>query len=450
MAGGTKKVSAASARSHTRKSKQTTSLNLSPIMIVQVGVALLAGLLGWAYVAIKPPPPKVCGTPGGPPVTSPRVQLSDGRHLAYKEKGVPKEEAKYKIIVIHGFDSSKDLDLAVSQEFIEELGIYFLLFDRAGYGESDPHPKRSVKGEALDIQELADKLDIGSKFYLIGFSMGAYPVWSCLKYIPHRHDRASLVVPFVHYWWPRFPNRVADISKKGIKTLPARDRWTFRVAHYAPWLFNWWMTQKWFPNLSIMTGNMAVFCDPDLEMLKILSSTPTVGQEKIQQQGIYESLYRDILVGYSKWDFGPLDIANPFPNNEGSIHIWQGREDRIIPSLMNRYIAEKLPWIRYHEVPDAGHLMMFNSTFIGSCRTVGDANRNQMSGQFIGSCRTVGKAAPSKGVPNVVKRRAIKRRAQFIKRCAEHDGEALECLGWRARLSSGGKGRAMRVAALAI
>ncbi|CAL5424012.1 unnamed protein product [Camellia sinensis] len=386
MAGGTKKVSAASARSHTRKSKQTTSLNLSPILVASiliwesnvplamilvthlevgglgfafclgVGVALLAGLLGWAYVAIKPPPPKVCGTPGGPPVTSPRVQLSDGRHLAYKEKGVPKEEAKYKIIVIHGFDSSKDLDLA---EFIEELGIYFLLFDRAGYGESDPHPKRSVKGEALDIQELADKLDIGSKFYLIGFSMGAYPVWSCLKYIPHRLSGASLVVPFVHYWWPRFP---ADISKKGIKTLPARDRWTFRLAHYAPWLFNWWMTQKWFPNLSIMTGNMAVFCDPDLEMLKILSSTPTVGQEKIQQQGIYESLYRDILVGYSKWDFGPLDIANPFPNNEGSIHIWQGREDRIIPSLMNRYIAEKLPWIRYHEVPDAGHLMMFNST----------------------------------------------------------------------------------------
>lgn len=72
------------------------------------------------------------------------------------------------------------------QELIEELGIYFLLFDRAGYGDSDPNMKRSVKSEALDIEELADKLELGSKFYVIGVSMGSYPTWSCLRYIPHR------------------------------------------------------------------------------------------------------------------------------------------------------------------------------------------------------------------------------------------------------------------------
>lgn len=69
---------------------------------------------------------------------------------------------------------------------IDELGIYFLLYDRAGYGESDPNPKRSVKSEALDIEELANQLQLGSKFYVIGVSMGSYSTWSCLKYIPHR------------------------------------------------------------------------------------------------------------------------------------------------------------------------------------------------------------------------------------------------------------------------
>lgn len=68
------------------------------------------------------------------------------------------------------------------------MGIYFVAFDRAGYGESDPNPKRSVKSEAFDIQELADQLELGSKFYVIGISMGTYSVWSTLKYIPHRHD----------------------------------------------------------------------------------------------------------------------------------------------------------------------------------------------------------------------------------------------------------------------
>ncbi|GMN61065.1 hypothetical protein TIFTF001_030159 [Ficus carica] len=327
-------------------------------MIAPIAVALAVGLLGLAYRALKPPPPKICGSPNGPPVSSPRVKLSDGRHLAYREFGVSKEEARHKIIVIHGFGGSKDLVLPIPQELIEELKIYFLHFDRAGYGESDPYPSRSVKSEAFDIQELADKLEIGSKFYIIGISMGGYPVWSCLKYIPHRLLGAALVVPFVNYWWPCYP---ANLSIESLARLPRSDQWVFRVAHYAPWLFYWWMTQKWFPSLSILSGNTAIFSPKDLEILKRLSEASSDGQEKIQQQGVYESLHRDILAGYGKWEFNPLDVDDPFPNNEGSVHIWQGYEDKIIPLKLNRYLSEKLPWIRYHEVPDGGHLFIFES-----------------------------------------------------------------------------------------
>lgn len=73
-----------------------------------------------------------------------------------------------------------------SQELIDELGVYILHYDRAGYGQSDPNPKRSLKSEALDIEELADQLQIGSKFHVIGVSMGSYATWSCLNYIPNR------------------------------------------------------------------------------------------------------------------------------------------------------------------------------------------------------------------------------------------------------------------------
>jgi predicted peptidase len=44
----------------------------------------------------------------------------------------------------------------------------------------------SLKSEALDIQELADQLQIGSQFYVIGVSMGSCATWSCLNYFPHR------------------------------------------------------------------------------------------------------------------------------------------------------------------------------------------------------------------------------------------------------------------------
>ena len=76
-----------------------------------LAVGLLIGLvvmaMTWVYRASRPPPPKICGSPGGPPITAPRIKLRDGRHLAYKEHGVPAQVAKYKIIFVHGFSACR-------------------------------------------------------------------------------------------------------------------------------------------------------------------------------------------------------------------------------------------------------------------------------------------------------------------------------------------------------
>lgn len=72
------------------------------------------------------------------------------------------------------------------QQMVEELGIHLVSFDKPGYGESDPDPKRTAKSIALDIEELGDQLELGPKFYVIGISMGGQAVWGCLKYISHR------------------------------------------------------------------------------------------------------------------------------------------------------------------------------------------------------------------------------------------------------------------------
>jgi hypothetical protein len=70
----------------------------------------------WIHRAVipPPPPPRICGTPGGPPVTAPRVRLSDGRHLAYAESGVSKEEARFKVVFSHGFTGSRLDDIRAS------------------------------------------------------------------------------------------------------------------------------------------------------------------------------------------------------------------------------------------------------------------------------------------------------------------------------------------------
>lgn len=82
-------------------------------------------------------------------------------------------------------------------------------------------------------------------------------------------------------------------------------------------------------------------------------------QSKARQQGVFESLYRDLIVLFGDWEFDPTEIKNPFPNNEGSVHLWQGYEDRIVQVELQRHVAEKLPWIRYHENPEGGHLYTY-------------------------------------------------------------------------------------------
>ncbi|KAF4353156.1 hypothetical protein G4B88_003033 [Cannabis sativa] len=67
-------------------------------------------------------------------------------------------------------------------------------FDRPGYGESDPDPNRTVKSLALDVENLVDQLGLGSKFYVMGFSMGGQAIWGCLKYISNRYGSASYII----------------------------------------------------------------------------------------------------------------------------------------------------------------------------------------------------------------------------------------------------------------
>lgn len=64
------------------------------------------------------------------------------------------------------------------------------------------------------------------------------------------------------------------------------------------------------------------------------------------------------MIGFGQSDVNPMELENPFPDNEGSVHLWHGIEDGIVPISLQRYIAKQLPWIHFHEIPDAGHLFL--------------------------------------------------------------------------------------------
>lgn len=78
-------------------------------MVSKAAVVLLMGLLGMVYQATQLPPAQSTGSAEESPVTATRIRLRDGRYLAYRERGVPKDKAKYKIVLVHGLGSSKEM-----------------------------------------------------------------------------------------------------------------------------------------------------------------------------------------------------------------------------------------------------------------------------------------------------------------------------------------------------
>ncbi|XVF07690.1 hypothetical protein REPUB_Repub06bG0161600 [Reevesia pubescens] len=163
---------------------------------------------------------------------------------------------------------------------------------------------------------------------------------------------ATLIAPVVKYWWSGFP---ANLSKEAYQQQLRQDQRTLRVSHYAPWLTYWWNTQKWFPSSSVISCSTDIFSSEDVKLLAKI--TPTTNHTAlVRRPGEYESLHPELIIGFGTLEFSPMDLDNPFPNNESSVHLWHGDEDGLVPVTLQRYSAKQLPWIHYHELPAAGHM----------------------------------------------------------------------------------------------
>ena len=168
------------------------------------------------------------------------------------------------------------------QEVVEELGLYIVSFDRSGYGQSDPNPKRSIKSDVEDVEDLANGLALGPKFYVIATSIGGYTGWGLIKYKPERLAGIAFAAPPVNFWWPGCPS--ADVTEAW-GTQRIGDKMTLRVAHYFPALMNWYMTQSWFPKSSINSkGGIENFNQKDqVIMKKLATSAPLEVLDKCMQ-----------------------------------------------------------------------------------------------------------------------------------------------------------------------
>ncbi|MED6207696.1 hypothetical protein PIB30_038085 [Stylosanthes scabra] len=171
-----------------------------------------------------------------------------------------------------------------------------------------------------------------------------------------------MIAPVINYNWASLPESVVreDYRKRLIQ-------WALWLAKYSPGLLHWFVTQKWLPSNSVIEKNPAFFNTRDIDILKIIPGFPMLTKEKLREQVVFDTLRGDWMVAFGKWEFDPLKLSNPFPHNTSNVHIWQGYEDKVVPSQVQRFVSRTMPWINYHEVPDGGHLIIHYS---GLCEAV--------------------------------------------------------------------------------
>ncbi|XP_057956590.1 uncharacterized protein LOC131149842 isoform X2 [Malania oleifera] len=169
-------------------------------VILSVFFVALAALTFNARDDTYTPLKKVCTHP---PNAS-RILLPDGRYLAYQEQGVPAERARFSMIALHSFLSSRLAGIpGIKTSLLEEFGIRLVTYDLPGFGESEPHPDRDLLSSAMDMSYLANAVGIQDKFWVVGFSGGSIHAWAAIRYIPDRLAGAAVFSPMVNPYEPR-------------------------------------------------------------------------------------------------------------------------------------------------------------------------------------------------------------------------------------------------------
>ncbi|KEF41964.1 MAG: hydrolase [Cyanobium sp. CACIAM 14] len=271
---------------------------------------------------------------------------TDGRRLAWFEVGDPQGPL---VIHNHGGPSSR-LEAGLFADAASQHGLRLVCVDRPGIGQSSPQDPRSFSGWADDITTIADALGV-REFGVTGWSEGGPWALAAAAFIdPARLRHVSSIAggsygAFGDNW-----------AKQHLSAIDALGG--FLALHFMPG----------FSLMYAALGRTAVH-SREAYIQQLLKAVNAYDQEIVQRPGFAtafgeataecfaqgsEGLVRDAERLYRAWDFDVRRI-------ERRVHFWQGLDDRLVPAVINRQLAVRMPGAVWHPVPEAGHFVAIGS-----------------------------------------------------------------------------------------
>ncbi|KAG6497000.1 hypothetical protein ZIOFF_044884 [Zingiber officinale] len=317
------------------------------------------------------------------PPSASRIQLPDGRYIAYHEQGVAAKDARFSVMVPHSFLSSRFAGIpGISTSLLEEYGVRLITYDLPGFGESDPHPGRNLTSSALDMHQVANALGVVDKFWVVGLSSGGLHAWAALRYIPDQIAGAAMFAPIVNPYdssmnkaerrrtWENWTSKrrlMFILARRFSSLLPYFYRRSFLSGRLG-------QPEKWL-SLSLGEKDKSLLEEPKLSEFWVKNVAESV------RQGESKPFVEEAVLQVSNWGFTLADLqVQKQPERKcflpwlrslyqkpelkrtgflGPIHIWQGMDDNVVPPSMIVFIKRMVPAATIHKLPNEGHFSYF-------------------------------------------------------------------------------------------
>jgi pimeloyl-ACP methyl ester carboxylesterase len=267
-----------------------------------------------------------------------RVQLRDGRVLAYEDYGV---STGFPVLSFHGGLSSR-LDAAPAHEAAVAGGIRLISPDRPGVGLSTYQSGRRLRDWPADVAELTKALGIG-RFAVMGWSAGGAYAAVCAATMADRVTAAALLssaVPLDLYGTTR--------------GLGIEDRVLLLLSRRTPWLASTLMRVSIVnaSNARLFRALLRSFPPADRSVLTEWGPPDhaLAFVREAMRQGT-EGCVQDYRIFGDPWGFSLEEIHVP-------VDIWEGSDDDTGPPGYRSFLKRHIPQATIHVVPGEGHLSL--------------------------------------------------------------------------------------------
>lgn len=284
------------------------------------------------------PRPATEGT--SPPEREHVVELADGRRLGVAEFG---DLGGRPVLWFHGTPGARRQVPPAARRLARSAHLRVIGIERPGIGHSTPHLYRSILEFAADVEQLAERLDVG-RFGLVGLSGGGPYVLACAHEMPERVVAGAVLGGVA-------PTRGREAAPGGAVRLavmlspligflrePLGGLFTRAVQSVHPLAeqaFDLYL--RFAPE-----GDRRVLGDTEVRATFI--EDMLLGSRENLRSVVY-----DLILFSRHWGFSLRDIRVP-------IHFWQGDEDNLVPPAHAEHLAGLVPGALLVRDPRGGHL----------------------------------------------------------------------------------------------